>query len=110
VFDLPPDPTAQITVDWTRSKVEEYVQVDDIFDTAFLSTIIFRGLELSKLTLAETAQAYLKTLGNQEVTSLSAQEQLPGPYIIVKETLRDVSKVVDDAYGTCMTTLRPQPG
>ncbi|KAK5096304.1 hypothetical protein LTR70_003057 [Exophiala xenobiotica] len=93
-----------------RSKVEEYVQVDDIFDTAFLSTIIFRGLEPSKLTIAETAQAYLKTLGNQKVTSLSAQELLPGPYIIVKETLRDVWKVVDDAYGTCITTLRPQPG
>ncbi|OKL58530.1 hypothetical protein UA08_06367 [Talaromyces atroroseus] len=85
-----------------------YHDCDDVFDEAFLHTVVFNGNEIGEVEYADEAREYLRQLGNEETLFVSSPELLPGPYALVGGELRDVWKLVDDTNGTCMTTLESQ--
>lgn len=85
-----------------------YKTADDVFDDAFLATVIFHGASEDDVELAEEAQAYLAKLGIKQVIFLALPELLPRLYALVGNELRDVWKLVDDADETYMATLKPQ--
>jgi len=97
-----------VTADWVRVRVEKYTTCDDVFDKAFLATVIFHGAKEDSVELTDEAREYLSKVGNEQVVFVPSTELLPGPYVSLGGQLRDVWKLVDDANGTCMTTLKPQ--
>ncbi|KAI1127063.1 amidase signature domain-containing protein [Nemania abortiva] len=107
VFRVPPDKIPQVSGEWIRSRVERYLAEDDVFNTSFLKTVVFCGLE-GDGELSNDASEYLSHLGNERVVFLSKPYLLPGPYACWGEEIRDVWKLVDDSNGTCMATLKPQ--
>jgi hypothetical protein len=90
-----------------RKTVEEYEKGDDVFDKAFLATVIFYGVEEHDVTLTDRAREYLGKLGNKHIAFITSPRLLPGPYVLVGNELRDVWKLVNDSNGTCMVTLKP---
>ena len=94
--------------EWLRAKVKEYEDSDDVFQPAFLSTVIFLGSEENNIDVTDGARKYLGTIGNERFLSIASLRILPGPYAIVSSELREVWKLMDDTNGTCMTTLKPQ--
>lgn len=110
VFQLPESPKPHVTVEWIEHAIATYERDDDVFQKAFLRTVIFSGAKEGEVTLPPKAQDYLATVGNQRVIFLpcSSATILPGPYFLAGHQLRDVWKIVDDSHGTCMETLKPQ--
>ena len=105
---LPPEKKYRVTADWVRTSVDKYKNLDDVFDKAFLAIVVFHGVKADDAELTDAAQEYLSGLGNESVVFVTTPGLLPGPYVLVKGQLRDVWKLVDDANGTCMATLKPQ--
>ncbi|KAM4057223.1 amidase [Hirsutella rhossiliensis] len=101
----------QITASWVQDTVHEYEQRDDVFDTAFLATVIFHGADERSVTLTDEAREYLGKLGNKQVAFIAPPELphlLPGPYLLVGHELRDVWKLAADTHGASMVTLEPK--
>ncbi|KAK0631095.1 amidase signature domain-containing protein [Bombardia bombarda] len=109
VFLLPQETprSFELTADWVKAAVAGYLE-DDVFDAAFLATVIFCQAEDSHVDLTSAAREYICKLGNQRVIFADLPDVLPGPYAIVGAQLRDVWKLIDDSYGTCMAALQPQ--
>ena len=110
MFTLPKDNKLRVTADWVRGLVRQYESEDDVFQRAFLATVVFSGAEEVDVEFTEEAQAYLNQLGNRHVVFVARPSQplLPGPYVLVERELRDVWKIMDDTNGTCVATLKPQ--
>ncbi|OQN95269.1 hypothetical protein B0A48_18566 [Cryoendolithus antarcticus] len=94
---------------WIRDAVQHYLERDDVFNESFLASVIFQGAGEDDVACSEEAREHLRALGNQSITFISAPTLLPGPYAIIDQQLRDVWKLIDDSYGSCMATLKPQP-
>ncbi|KAK4197147.1 amidase signature domain-containing protein [Triangularia verruculosa] len=110
VFRLPDDKvTGKLEVEWVRKVADDY-QTDDVFQAAFLATVLFTtsSTKANKIKLSNEARDYLRKLGNTRVVFLHAPLLLPGPYLMVRNQLRDVWRLYDDTHGTCMVTLKPQ--
>lgn len=94
--------------------MENYKSSDDVFHEAFLVGVIFFGIREDETEITDQARMYLSRLGNKWIKCVSPAdtdgEVLPGPYVLLKNQLRDVWRLVDDKNRTCMVTLRPQPG
>lgn len=97
-----------MTADWLRACVQEYENTDDVFDKAFLATVVFHGAVAGDVEFTSDAREYLLKLGNEQVVFVTLPDLLPGPYLVIGGKLRDVWKLVDDSNGTCMATLKPQ--
>ncbi|KAI1425310.1 amidase signature domain-containing protein [Xylaria sp. FL1777] len=108
VFSLPRDKIPQLSGEWIRSEVDNYIDSDDVFHPSFLKTVVFHGAAEDDVELSADAHEYLAQLGNKRVLFLSEPLLLPGPYACWGEELKDVWKLVDDSSGTCMATLKPQ--
>lgn len=108
VFTLPQNVKLRVTADWVRVSVEKYETDDNVFDKAFLVTVIFYGAKKDDVELTDESREYLGKLGNEQVLFVSSPELLPGPYVLVGHELRDVWKIVDDSSGNRMATLKPQ--
>lgn len=91
-------------MDWIRSKVEEYETTDDVFLKDFLATVVFQGAKEDEVEFADEARRYLTGLGNRHVIFTSSPALLPSLYFLVGGEARDVWKLVDDEFGTCMAT------
>lgn len=101
----------QITASWVQDTLQEYEQRDDVFDTAFLATVVFHGAEERSVALTDEAREYLGKLGNKQVAFVASPELpelLPGPYVLVGHELRDVWKLATDTHGASMVTLEPK--
>ena len=108
VLMLPPEDKPRVTADWVRTSVDKYKNADNFFDRAFFAIVIFHGAEEDDVEFTDEARDYLSTLGNEKIICVSSPRLLPGPYVLEDSQLRDVWRLVDDANGTCMTTLKPQ--
>lgn len=106
VFKFPRDAKTKLSEKWLRQSIEDYENRDDVFNEKFLQLVIFQGVEPAEYS--DDAKAYLRKLGNRKTLFISSPELLPGPYVAIGNQLRDVWKLVDDSYGTCMTTVKPQ--
>lgn len=104
---LPPEPNPTITAAWVLDVIAEYVR-DDVFQTSFLDTVVFSRAYASDFEITQEAYEHLKQLGNRYIVIVAEPDPPPGPYALVGNEMRDVWKIVDDSFGTCMTTLRPQ--
>lgn len=60
----------------------------------------------SVFAITKEADEHLKQLGNLFIVIVAESDLLPGPYTLVGNEMRDVWKIVDDSFGTCMTTLK----
>lgn len=107
VMRLPPEPNPTITAAWVLDVIAEYVR-DDVFQTSFLDTVVFSRTYASDFEITQEAYEHLKQLGNRYIVIVAEPDPPPGPYALVGNEMRDVWKIVDDSFGTCMTTLRPQ--
>ena len=97
-----------MTADWVLAGVAEYERVDDVFDSAFLATVILTGAKKADVEITDDAEECFAELGNKQAMFVPSPKLLPGPYVLVGQELRDVWKLVDDFNGTCMATLKPQ--
>lgn len=97
-----------ITAKWLKERIEIYKKADDVFQEAFLSSVIFQGPNDVEVTT--DAAEFLSQLGNDRMVTISSPDLLPGPYALIKQELREVWRLVDDFNGTCMATLKPSPG
>ncbi|KAI1155440.1 amidase signature domain-containing protein [Nemania diffusa] len=91
VFLLPQDQPPQVSGEWIRSSVKNYIDNDDVFNAAFLNTVVFHGATEEDADFSTDAREYLAQLGCKRVVFLSEPLLLP-----------------DDSSGTCMVTLKPQ--
>ncbi|PTB59993.1 hypothetical protein M431DRAFT_488772 [Trichoderma harzianum CBS 226.95] len=89
VFPVPPETSTEISMAWMRKILDEY-RTDDVFNQAFLANVVFEH-------------------GMKQYAFGSSSNYLPGPHVMVDQELREVWKLVDDSYGTCMVTLKPHP-
>jgi hypothetical protein len=100
-----------ITVGFVSDVVAEYTRLDDVWQTAFLSGVVFLVTQDAHLELDAAVQDYLKQLGNLWIDTLAITDALDdvqaGPYIILGGRLHDTYKLVDDSHGTFMTAVRP---
>ena len=97
-----------LTVEWIEHVIATYERGDDVFQRAFLRTVIFSGANEGEVDLPLKARDHLATVGTQRIIFLPSSSVLSGPYLFVGHQLRDVWKIVDDSHGTCMETLKPQ--
>ncbi len=88
----------------------EYKEIDDVWQAAFLSGVIFLVDHTTASDVDIKVQNYLKSLGNSWIDTLPvdtiSSDIQPGPYIILEGKLYDTFKLVDDMHGTFMTAVR----
>lgn len=80
VFLLPQDQPPQVSGEWIRSSVKNYIDNDDVFNAAFLNTVVFHGATEEDADFSTDAREYLAQLGCKRVVFLSEPLLLPGPY------------------------------
>lgn len=111
VFTVPAsgnDACATVDQNWIQKAVKDYEIVDDAFHQAFLTTVVFNGEGMRKPRVTPEAKQHLTQLGTQDIVLCSDIVDLPpGPYYRTGHQLRDVWKLEDDTYGTCMVTVAP---
>lgn len=108
MLSLPHDKYLRVSGEWIRSSVENYVNIDDVFNVSFLRTIVFHGAAEDQVDVTADARKYLAQQGNERIVFLTEPNLRPGPYYCYGEELRDIWKLVDDTSGTYMVTLKPQ--
>lgn len=109
---IPVDGDNQITETWLRHTLETYRSTDDVFHDDFLGGVIFTGAtDGPSLEVTPAAKRLLDSLGNKWVEVLGkngVDDKLPpGPYLVVKQLLLDISRLYDDFQGAFMTGLIP---
>lgn len=98
-----------VTLDWITNAVENYTASDGVFHISFLETVIFKGGGKKKPRISPKAQKYLFEQGTRDIILWSDAVDLPpGPYYKTGNQMRDVWKLEDDTYGTCMVTVAPK--
>ncbi|OQV02460.1 hypothetical protein CLAIMM_07656 [Cladophialophora immunda] len=104
-------PGHAITVESITDIIAEYKEIDDVWQAAFLSGVIFLVDHTTASDVDIKVQNYLKSLGNSWIDTLPvdtiSSDIQPGPYIILEGKLYDTFKLVDDMHGTFMTAVRP---
>jgi hypothetical protein len=101
---LLPGPNPTITTAWVQDVIRLYAR-DDFFQASFLDIVIFSGTQASDSALTKEADEHLKKLGNRYIVGVAELNLLPGPYALVGNEMRDMWKIADDSFGTCITTL-----
>ncbi|KAK3392427.1 amidase signature domain-containing protein [Sordaria brevicollis] len=103
------DACVAVDLPWIQKAVKHYETVDDVFHEAFLTTVIFNGEAKQKPRVTPEAKYYLEQLGTQDIVLCSDTADIPpGPYYMAGHELRNVWKLEDDTYGTCMVTVVPK--
>jgi len=97
--------TEELSAEWIQTTIDVY-QEDDVFRADFIQTVVFTGAK--EIKLSDKAREYLAEMGNHYI-HFHPSPIPPGPYAIIDGELREVWKLVDDVYGTCMATLKPHP-
>lgn len=97
--------TRIITDLWISRRLAEYKR-DDVFSEEFLDHVVF--IVPRKSCVSKQAINVLQENGMKEYIFVSSTNYSPGPHVIVDQELREVWKLVDDSYATCMVTLKPQ--
>jgi hypothetical protein len=105
VFKIPahkdgPDP-------WISKHLAEY-KLDDVFSEEFLAHVVF--IVPRKSCVSKEAIKVLEESGMKDYIFVSSTDYSPGPHAIVDQELREVWKLVEDSYASCMVTLKPQTG
>ncbi|KAK3345659.1 hypothetical protein B0H65DRAFT_574824 [Neurospora tetraspora] len=112
VFSVPSsgkDARSTVRLSWIQKALKDYEMVDDVFDQAFLATVVFNGGGKRKPRITPKAKQYLTKLGARGIVLCSGVADLPpGPYYMTGHQMRDVWKLEDDTYGTCMVTVAPK--
>ncbi|KAJ4402241.1 hypothetical protein N0V85_005351 [Neurospora sp. IMI 360204] len=112
VFSVPSsgkDAHETVRLSWIQKALKDYETVDDVFDQAFLATVVFNGGGKRKPRITPEAKQYLTKLGARDIVLCSGVADLPpGPYYMTGHQMRDVWKLEDDTYGTCMVTVAPK--
>ncbi|KAJ8105970.1 hypothetical protein ONZ43_g7220 [Nemania bipapillata] len=108
VFSVPQMKCSELSAEWIRSSVQNYLENDDVFTTPFLKTVVFHGVDEGSITITPEALDYLAQQGNERRIFITGESLLPGPYVSWGREIRDVWRLVDDSSGTCMLTLKPQ--
>ncbi|KAJ4865610.1 amidase domain-containing protein [Trichoderma breve] len=112
VFPVPPENSIDISEEWMRKHLDEY-KTDDVFNEVFLANVVFlesrQRNAFGRPHITKDAINFLYEHGTKQYTSSSSSNYLPGPHVLVDQELREVWKLVDDSYGTCMITLKPHP-
>ncbi|KAK4078983.1 hypothetical protein Trihar35433_88 [Trichoderma harzianum] len=110
VFPVPSERATEISEAWTRKIFDEY-RTDDVFNEAFLATVVFlephKRHGSGKHPITKGAIKLLQEHGMKQYTFSSSSIYLPGPHVMIDQELREVWKLVDDSYGTCIVTLKP---
>ncbi|PKK51768.1 hypothetical protein CI102_3128 [Trichoderma harzianum] len=110
VFPVPPETSTEISMAWMRKILDEY-RTDDVFNQAFLANVVFiqPRERREEHPITKDAIRFLQEHGMKQYAFGSSSNYLPGPHVMVDQELREVWKLVDDSYGTCMVTLKPHP-
>ncbi|KAI1198239.1 amidase signature domain-containing protein [Nemania serpens] len=58
VFSLPHDNHPRISGEWIQSSVENYVNIDDVFNVSFLRTVVFHGAPEDQVDVTADAHGY----------------------------------------------------
>ncbi|PON25427.1 glutamyl-tRNA(Gln) amidotransferase [Trichoderma gamsii] len=85
----------------------EYM-LDDVFSQEFLAVVVF--IVPRKSCVSKEEIKVLEENGMKEYIFVSSTDYSPGPHVIVDQELREVWKLVEDSYASCMVTLKPQTG
>lgn len=85
----------------------EYM-LDDVFSQEFLAVVVF--IVPRKSCISKEEIKILEENGMKEYIFVSSTDYSPGPHVIVDQELREVWKLVEDSYASCMVTLKPQTG
>ena len=73
----------------------------------FLSAIIFRGPKHVDLTISPSVKALFETWGTLWFKHVVDDlDLLPGPYLVVKESLWQVLRLYDDVQGAFLVSVR----
>lgn len=107
VFEIPQDEADP----WISKHLAEY-KLNDVFSAEFLAVVVFivpRESCVSKEEINVLDEIkILEENGMKEYIFVSSTDYSPGPHVIVDQELREVWKLVDDSYASCMVTLKPQ--
>lgn len=98
-------------MDWLKSLIHDTLQDDDVFCSAFLSGVIFRGHGLSEDgSLNDGSREVLSSHGNLWTQFIDAAHTddplLPGPYVLEKGLLWKVSRLYEDTAHAFTLGLR----
>ena len=100
-----------LSADWLKSLLDDFLQADDVFCSAFLSGVVFYGRGVSNdFSLDSGSQDVLsshRTLWTRFIDPADADGPLlPGPYVLENGLLWKVSRLYDDIAGAFTLGLR----
>lgn len=100
-----------VDVDWFKSKISFYQNNDDVFQDAFLRTIVLHGFKDEDVKIWPDTWEYLKNIGATSVhcitKSPSSDHIMPGPYAIVQGSLQEIWRLYEDTNGCFFTAVQP---
>jgi hypothetical protein len=102
------------TDNWVGKTVQQYETMDDVFQRAFLSTVLITPSQKSQnqsVSVPDGVRKYLEDQGTKSIHALQKSDSIkPGPYVILQHQLYHVWRLYDDTHGTLMTALRSRDG
>ncbi|KAL8683875.1 MAG: hypothetical protein Q9186_000218 [Xanthomendoza sp. 1 TL-2023] len=99
-----------ITRDWIRQLVNDWLARDDVFVRPFLSTVIFFGVDMSKVTVQDDARDLLQAWDCQYIMvsiNVFDFQPTPGPYPMRAGCLWQARRTYNDTDDTLLTAILP---
>ena len=93
------DRSSIVSENWMQRCIKAYKDTDDVFQEQFLRGIIFSNARLG-LSLSTEAKSALERLGMEWHIFLNESENrlLPGPYVLIKGSVYQVSRLYADTH------------
>ncbi|KAF2108478.1 amidase signature domain-containing protein [Lophiotrema nucula] len=103
------DENGPVSLIWIKGMIEYYNQVDDVWQDAFLKTVLISHPRPLTLEISDDARQYLAQKGTKHIATRLVHERehpiLPGPYAFSGHGLHMVWKLYEDTHDTFLHTL-----
>jgi hypothetical protein len=94
---------------WIKEVVEKYKSIDDVWEEAFLATVLIIHPKRPDVDVSEDARAYLNARGTKRIITRTVNESetqiLPGPYTFSGRSLYAAWKLYEDTHNAFLHTL-----
>ena len=109
---VPIKPGLSLSAEWLKSYIQGHLADDDVFQSDFLSGIVFYGATQSQVKVSDNVRSIFPSSWKTSWFRFRASDQddpliRQGPYILENKTLRQAWRLYDDAYNIFMVSLRP---
>jgi hypothetical protein len=107
VFEF--DEQGPVDLNWITQAVKTYSDEDDVFQSGFLTTVLFWHDSATNLTVTNEATAYLHKQGTSGIFTHQATSRdksiAPGPYYYAAGGLHPIWKLYEDTHDAFLQPL-----